>query len=248
MSGRPLLPHLLAAAILGGACLPALAADDFTPRPQRTFAEKPRIEDYADYNAFLVDIMEFRRQKQERQQARTRNATPAAALADDTLGNVSGQRESDLRELYDISEPETLEDALARARKLPHPVYQEAERFGRSTANSFPMPPMEVEDLSARDVTGLLQDLEQTNPEIFRNPGDEQQAEHILEKDPGNTDDATEVKAAEDVASIFRPFFDIAGRNGSDSDGKVVKVPVIVPNEIGYTVIHNLNIRIGTLD
>jgi hypothetical protein len=130
MSGRRLLPHLLAVAIIGSYCPPAFAVDDYTPRPQQTFAEKPRIEDYADYSAFLVDVMEYRRQKQQRVDAQQRKARDAAEqaeasgapLQDEALAGYSGQSSTPPRELYEISAPETLDDALERAKKLPHPV------------------------------------------------------------------------------------------------------------------------------
>lgn len=247
MTGRPLLPHLLAVAVLTGACLPAWAIDDLTPRPQRTFTDKPRIEDYADYNAFLVDIMEYRRQKQERLQARSAPPAPAASLSDDTLASVSGQRDVDLRELYEITSPESLEDALERAQKLPHPTYEEAERYGRTTSTSFPMAPMEGDDMSSREVSGNLQDLELLNPDTFRNPGDEEQAAHVLAKDPGNDDDARDVQATEGVAEALRPFYDLATRIITDSDGRKLWVPIAVQTEAGYTLVRRFDIEVGVV-
>lgn len=254
MSRRHLLPHLLAVAILGGACLPARAADGYAPVAQRTFTEKPRIEDYADYNAFLVDIMEYRRQKQRMADAeKIRKAETAAAaealgftLQDETLANVSGQNGmDDLRELYEIAAPESLEDALERAKKLPHPVYLEQERFGRTTASSFPMPQIDGADLSIGEVTGKLQDLELVNPDTFRDSGDEDNAARVMAKNPSNEDDQAEVKATDIGDAMYQPFYDMATRILSGSDGKHLWLPVFVDNEAGRTVIHKLEINVG---
>ena len=247
MSGRHLLPHFLAVALIAGGCLPAYAADDFTPRPQRAFAEKPRIEDYADYNAFLVDIMEYRRQKAEKAQSKAAEAAAVAStpsLPDDTLASVSGQQTVDLRELYQVRDPESLEDALARAKKLPHPVYNEPERFGRTTSYSFPIQPMDGEDMSIREIGGLLQDMESVNPDTFRDNSDQDQASHTLAKNSSNDGEAREAKAIESVDGIFRPFYDIATRILTDSNGNKIWAPMFVDNEAGVTIIRRLDIEV----
>jgi len=253
MSPRRLLPQLLAVAILGGICAPAFPVDDNTPRPQRTFVEKPRIEDYADYNAFLVDVMEYRRQKQQRLEARQRAEAEAAAraeeagvpLQEETLASISGQRAEDISGLYQISAPETLDEALERARKLPHPVYTEQERFGRTTSFSFPMPQIDGEDLYVGEVSGRLQDLELVNPDTFRNPGDEEMAEQVLAKNPSNEDEQADVKAIDFSAALAKPFYDMASRMIAGSDGKVVWLPIFIDSEAGTTVVRQLDIDVG---
>lgn len=155
MLRSPLPLTLLMLAVVGMAGGAVRAADDTIPRPQQIFTEKPRIEDYSDYNAFLVDIMEFRRQKQEREEAAraqqaAREATSAAGAAATSVD----------QSLYRIEGPETLDSALERARQLPHPVYEEQERYGRTTAQSFPIPTLDSPDLSEADVPGMLHDLE----------------------------------------------------------------------------------------
>lgn len=248
-----LLPHLLAVAILGGSSVPVYSADEFTPRPQRTFAEKPRIEDYADYNAFLVDIMEYRRQKQQRLDARQRAQVLAAEkaeetgvpLREETLASITGQQAEDLNSLYQITTPETLDEALDRARKLPHPVYTEQERFGRTTSFSFPMPQIDGEDLYAGEITGRLQDLELVNPDTFRNPGDEEMAKQVLAKNPSNEDEQAEVQAIDFSAALAKPFYDMASRLIAGSDGKVVWLPLMIDTEAGTTIVRRLDIDVA---
>ncbi len=209
---------------------PAMPSD-LTPRPQRVFTEKPRIEDYTDYGTFLVDIMEYRRQKEEaaaRAAAQAAMPAPAAPAAD------SGTDPA----LYRINGPESLDDALARAKKLPHPVYQEAERYGRTTANSFPIQSLDSEDMSSNEVSGQLADLETLEPDVYR----EQDAieENVVvsqARKPTNDSDARDKKADEDSDVNYRPTYDRENRIASDSDGNTYRVPLYIKNEVNYTVI-----------
>lgn len=247
MPDKHLPAYLLVGVLLGAGCLPVCVADDLTPRPQQVFSEKPRIEDYADYNTFLVDIMEYRRQKQERMAKRP--AGPQAGPADDTtLANVTGQSAAatDLG-LYRIDRPESLEEALNRASKLPHPVYDEPERFGRTTAASFPMPPMEGEDMAARDIAGKLQDMNTVNPEAYEDPTALDHASAFLAEDPNNDDEVRDKKAAEGTNEAYPISYDVAARVATDSDGHVVRAPLYIKDEVGYTAVYSLNIEITTL-
>lgn len=146
MSGRKVLPLILAGTIAGaGIPIACGAAENITPRPQQVFAEKPRIDDYTDYNAFLTDIMEYRRQQAERGRQEA-GAAPAAP----------GETEN----LYRITGEESLESALERARRLQHPDYAEGIRFERTTSLSFPLDPMDQPDLSGSELTGMFIDPE----------------------------------------------------------------------------------------
>ncbi len=247
MPDKHLPAYLLVGVLLGAGCLPVFAADSLTPRPQQVFSEKPRIEDYADYSTFLVDIMEYRRQKQER--AAQQSALPRTGPADDTtLANVTGQSAAvaDLG-LYRIDGPESLEEALNRASKLPHPVYDEPERFGRTTAASFPMPPMEGEDMAARDIAGKLQDMDTVNPEIYEDPTAQDHATAFLAEDPDNDAEVRDKKAAEGTNEAYPISYDVAARVATDSDGRVVRAPLYIKDEVGYTAVYSLNIEITTL-
>lgn len=145
MSGRKVLPIILAGTIAGaGIPLHCGAADDLTPRPQQIFTEKPRIDDYSDYNAFLTDIMEYRRQQAERGAQSASTPSPAVSAGDENL--------------YRITSAESLESALERARLLAHPEYAEGVRFDRTTSRSFPLDPMDVPDMSFSELPGMLID------------------------------------------------------------------------------------------
>lgn len=243
MPGKHFPAYLLAAAFLGSGCMSAFAADDLTPRPQRVFVEKPRIEDYADYNAFLVDIMEFRRQKQEKAAARAA-ASSAAAMDSAALAGVAIQDPDAGRALYDISGPESLDDALVRASKLPHPVYDEPERFGRTTSFSFPIPQMEGDEMADKEIQGQLQDLESVDPVVYEDETALDHTNELLAEDPDNSDDTTTTKSAEGSNGAYRVKFDIATRDVTDSDGNHIHAPQSIAGEIGYTVIRVFDIEV----
>lgn len=146
MSGRKVLPLIMAGTIAGaGIPIACGAAESITPRPQQVFVEKPRIDDYTDYNAFLSDVMEYRRQQVERARQETGIAPSAPAEAGS---------------LYRITGEESLEGALERARRLEHPDYAEGVRFERTTSRSFPLDAMDPPDLSGSELTGMFIDPE----------------------------------------------------------------------------------------
>lgn len=233
MSRRRPLPKLLLAAALATAwCAPALAEDEMTPRPQRVFAEKPRIEDYADYSNFLVDIMEYRRQKDA--QAAAAAEKPAAIpppVAEDPL-------------LYSISGPESLDEALRRAKRMAHPSYAEPERYGRTTASSFPMPAMEGKDLSTNEIQGNLADLEAVNPEGYDEQGDEMTAAGQIARNPTRDRVSREETADQEDSPPLSASWDESTRILTGSDGQTYWIPVYVENEVGYTIIRRLDIEV----
>ncbi|MFP5440227.1 MAG: hypothetical protein ACLGHJ_01935 [Gammaproteobacteria bacterium] len=241
MARLPALSLLLAALLPAVWCAPALAEDAWKPRPQKVFTEKPRIEDYADYSTFLVDIMEYRRQKEaQAAEAATRPATPAPAAAP-ASGPV------DDPSLYFIGGPESLEDALARAKKLPHPVYSEPERFGRSTANSFPMPPLEGEDLSANEVPGQLADMDTVDPEAYNEEGAKQDAEGQVARNPTGDRKDREQQADEGTNPAYRASYDRDSRFVTDTQGNRYYIPIMIKNEVDYTIIRRLEIDVEVI-
>ncbi|MFZ5723757.1 MAG: hypothetical protein ACOY33_08850 [Pseudomonadota bacterium] len=236
----PVFTALLLTGLTAAWCLPAVATDDMTPRPQRIFTEKPRIEDYSDYSAFLVDIMEYRRQREERAAEAARNAAaaPAAPTADPVPEDPA---------LYAIRGPESLDDALARASRLPHPVYSEPERFGRTTALSFPIPPMEGEDMSANEVAGRLSDLESLAVDVYEEEGAQRDAAGSQTRNPTNDAKARQNKADEGTNDAYRVSYDSTARIMTDSDGRRLEVPLVVENEVGFTVIKHLDIVVESI-
>lgn len=154
MSGRKVLPLIMAGTIVGaGIPIACGASESITPRPQQVFTEKPRIDDYTDYNAFLTDVMEYRRQQAER----ARQQDPGSSRP------VPGEPES----LYRITGEESLESALERARRLEHPDYAEGVRFERTTSRSFPLDAMDQPDLSGSELTGMFIDPESGNAFVY---------------------------------------------------------------------------------
>ncbi len=243
---RSLLVPLLAAAVLAAGCPLALASEDLTPRPQRVFTEKPRIEDYSDYNAFLVDIMEFRRQKAERDAARAAaKAVTSGPVDDQALAGVNGANGVIDPEVYRIRGPESLEDALARARKLPHPVYEEQERYGRTTSQSFPITEMERDDMSVNDVAGELHDLQAVQPESYRDPSAEEHTTRVTTTNPDNVDETQAKQAFEGTDDAYEVAIDTETRFIRDSDGRTIWAPIFVKDEVSYTVINRLNIEVS---
>lgn len=239
----PALSLLLAALLPAVWCVPAQAEEEWTPRPQKIFAEKPRIEDYADYSTFLVDIMEYRRQKEaqaaEAAQAASKPAVPAAAApANGPVDDPS---------LYFIGGPESLEDALARARKLPHPTYSEPERFGRTTANSFPMPPLEGDDLSANEVPGQLADMDTVDPEVYNEEGAKQDADGQVARNPTGDRKDREQQADEGTNPAYRASYDPTGRYVTDTQGNRYFIPIMIENEVDYTIIRRLDIGVEVI-
>lgn len=244
---RFLLVPLLAAAVLVAGCPLALASEDLTPRPQRVFTEKPRIEDYTDYNAFLVDIMEFRRQKAERAAASAAaKASTTGPVDDQALAGVNGANGVTDPELYRIRGPESLEDALARARKLPHPVYEEQERYGRTTSQSFPIAELEGDDMSANEVAGELHDLQAVQPDPYLDPSAEEHAVKVVADNPDNTDETQAKQAFEGTDDAYEVAIDTETRFIRDSDGRTIWAPIFVKDEVSYTVINRLSIEVTT--
>lgn len=191
---RPALILALAASLAAPA---VAAADELTPRPQRVFQEKPRIEDYADYNAFLVDIMEFRRQQRE-----------GTAAADAPAGVAMPAEPVEDHSLYVILGPETIDEAVERARHLPHPVYRERKRYNRTTSQSFPLQQMDHPDMSGHLVGGRLADVNEGNLDEATDESAEQYALKLTGDNPDNDDESRYNAAVEDSYTLGRAEYD----------------------------------------
>lgn len=243
MARLPALSLLLAALLPAVWCVPAQAEDEWTPRPQKVFAEKPRIEDYADYSTFLVDIMEYRRQKEAQAAAAASKPAPPAPVPAPAPANGP----VDDHGLYFIGGPESLEEALARAKKLPHPTYSEPERFGRSTANSFPMPPLEGEDLSANEVPGQLADMDTVDPEVYNEEGAKKDADGQVTRNPTSDRKDREHQADKGTNPAYRASYDREGRLVTDTQGNRYYIPITIKNEVDYTIIRRLDIDVDVI-
>lgn len=227
--GNKLLLLVLALAVgSAGAPQVAVANEDMTPRPQRVFTEKPRIEDYDDYGAFLVEIMEYRRQKEER----------SRRLAEEAASRPAAEPESPLaRDPYNIRQPESLEEALERARYIQHPVYSSLLRYDRTTSQSFPLEHLETPDMSAAELAGHLADPGSGRLAIFEDDGAERKAASKTgSSDPTGEDSARETRASADSFSISSASFDADSKWAVDADGRRYYLQISNSYSEGYTV------------
>ncbi len=227
MNRRNLLAWSLGAAIAGTGCLPALAADGMTPGTLNVFIDKPRLDDYADYETFLADVMEYRRQQQAE--------TPAApGVAADIRRPAPPSRR-----------PESLQEALQQASPPPEPWSAGFERFGRTTPASFPLPELEGGDMATQNIAGRLQDMGTVDPEIFVDDTAREQADGQLADNPSNDRETREKKAAEDNDDIFSASYDPDSRLVTDSAGNQTRLPLFIDNEIDRTEIRTLKMDVS---
>lgn len=223
MSGRIALPLVLASAALGlGAPALTCAADNLAHGQQRVFTDKPRIEDYEDYGSFLVDIMAFRRQKEDRARelAEQAAARPVASAAP-AEGRPATEPASPLaRDPYRVRQPESLEEALERARYIKHPEYPELVRFQRTTSQSFPLESLDTPELSTAELPGMLADPATGQLAIYQDDAVEGQAEKSA-NESADGEDARQSKAEADSFAITSAGPESAGSNWAiDADGQ----------------------------
>ena len=135
----PLPQVLLPLALLFPGSTPALAADCETAI---VLPERPLLEHYTDYSAFIVDIMQFKRIEDDK--LRHREACP------DTY-EETGQTPPPATP--------TLNDAVARADARPPFDYQRHTTWhGRSTSRSFPMADLDSQTLASERLLTRLAD------------------------------------------------------------------------------------------
>lgn len=220
MSGRLALPLVLASAALGlGAPAIASAADNPPQGQQRVFTEKPRIEDYDDYGSFLVDIMAFRKQKEDRaHELATQAATSPPPVA---VGSLNPEPLSPLaRDPYRVRQPESLEEALERARYIKHPEYSELVRFQRTTSQSFPLEALDTPELSTAELPGMLADPATGQLAIYEDGAAEGQAEQSA-NESADGEDARQTRADADSFAITSAGLESAGSKWAvDADGQ----------------------------
>lgn len=139
--------------------------------------ERPRLENYRDYNQFLVDMATYKKRLREQpsqpnpQRSESTSKVPAqptvlAALSPQPVPQVSAPATPRLDTIDPASEeappplsvsgPEDLDYAVSKAKDFPHPVYKVTRRYNRSTAQSFPLPQLESQDLEGSAVANSL--------------------------------------------------------------------------------------------
>ena len=122
-----------------------VAADDNAPRP--------RLENFANYNEFLAAVYAHKKQIElEKKFADSIVINIQLSEKSDQTSGVSVMpvKSPELNAAIDtylpplvISGPEDLEMAIEAAKRFFHPVYTEQFRYQRTTAQSFPLKPLD---------------------------------------------------------------------------------------------------------
>lgn len=218
---HPIVRALVTLALAAGLAAAAPAADNRGGQTGKVFHDKPRIEDYADYNSFLVDIMEYRRQKDSRnKELTTRNAARSAQGLPPQRENEPEKTVSPLaRDPYAIRHAESLDEALERARYLKHPTYDTQLRFNRTTSQSFPMEPLEGEEMSVAELPGTLTDTSASTIQAYTDTTASTKVAADTKTDPTDDEKARDTMAAADTYSVTEAGYDAANKIAIDSAG-----------------------------
>lgn len=136
---------------------------------------RPRLENYASYNEFLAAMYAYKKQLElEKKFADSlviKIDLPETAAA--TGGAVSSMpaKSPELSPQVDvyippliINGPESLEYAIEAAKSFLHPIYHDKLRYNRTTAQSFPLKPMDAPVLEEASISnGLKLDFSPDN-------------------------------------------------------------------------------------
>ncbi len=134
---------------LCGACLlsPLSAQEPALPPCGNPVAvpDKPALEDYPDYSDFLLQVMQYK--QASRQQSAHQVSCPQDYEPEPVASNDPTV----------IDSPETLDSALARTERLSPIDYQRNRTwYDRSTSQSFALPALPGNSLSAEHIRTLL--------------------------------------------------------------------------------------------
>lgn len=121
--------------------LSAWADPDPSSQSSRIPEERPRMENYADPERFVADVLAW-----EKQQKKANKPTRQHSSGPYAEGNW-----------HQVTGPEKLDEALRNAYGYTQPNYQEKYRFNRTTHLSFPLERLESGQLSGQAITGVLQ-------------------------------------------------------------------------------------------
>jgi len=138
--------------------------------------QRPLLENYSDYNQFLIDMAAYKKQLKE-QQSQTQQPVAESPRAADTgtgentsptpVDNSASAAQHPLNSPEAanaadesapppliVNGPEDLDSAVEAAKSFPHPQYQTPRRYNRSTAQSFRLA-LDPEDLAGSAVPGM---------------------------------------------------------------------------------------------
>jgi hypothetical protein len=153
--------YLLAALMALAMDAPMVMAD---PQLQR-----PLLENYSDYNQFLIDMAAYKkhlREQQDQPQDQTTDSSAAKPEGGDApapTDHGNANTDNPPRDADDeaapppliVQGPEDLDNAVQAAKSFPHPSYMRTRRYNRSTAQSFRLPPLTPQDLEGSAVAGM---------------------------------------------------------------------------------------------
>ena len=112
--------------------------------PQALLPERPAIEDYADHEQFVVDVLAWERNRaQIMEKIRTGEISKNAA-------------DSAATDWHQVTGPEDLDTALSNAEGYQQPHYQQTLRFNRTTHISFPLRQLPADQLANKRVEGNI--------------------------------------------------------------------------------------------
>ncbi len=136
-------------------------ADDITSAP------RPRLENFANYNEFLAAMYAYKKQIElEKKFAdsiviniqlseKSANAPKGVSSMPVKSPELNSAIDTYIPPLV-ISGPEDLEMAIEAAKNFLHPVYTEMFRYQRTTAQSFPLKPLEFSSLQESAIANGL--------------------------------------------------------------------------------------------
>lgn len=163
--------------------------------------DRPQIDQFADYSTFLVEAMEYKTKKRE--QAEHKQKCPQAY--------VEKQRPNP--DPTKIEGPETLSDALQRARKIPRIDYSRHQKwYDRTTSRSFPLPDLGGDQLSSNTIETSLKKMRyKPDPEPPAGTGDQQR-----ERVARGRDDDMPLQGSDWLPNIYNREFSATWLNGEE--------------------------------
>lgn len=201
-----------------------VAADDGAPRP--------RLENFANYNEFLAAMYAHKKQIElEKKFADSIVINIQLSEKSDQTSGVSVMpvKSPELNSAIDtyipplvISGPEDLEMAIEAAKRFLHPVYIEQFRYQRTTAQSFPLKPL---DLAVLEESAIGNGLKLN----FSTDSEQQVADNLV----GNTPDKKTKEAVAQGDDMSEASLSVLRKAGTFFGSDItINAPTINPVEI----------------
>ncbi len=203
-----------------------VAAEDSAPRP--------RLENFTSYNEFLAAVYAYKKQIElERKFADSIVINIQLSEKSDQTSGVSVMpiKSPELNAAIDtyipplvISGPEDLEMAIEAAKRFLHPVYTEQFRYQRTTAQSFPLKPLDFAVLEESAIANGLK--------LSFSPDNEQQVANNL---AGNTPAKKTKEELEHSDDMSEASLSALKKAGTFFGGDVAIKPFVI-NDVSISV------------